>query len=214
MKDSTYYKGILLVLLITLLAAVGGCSWLEKKPDTPAKATAEETMRAGMLDLAGEAAKQPLLKLVCPASGCILGSLEVGNPANAQHFADTVKVVMAPQPSELSANYRATLAVLGKVGGYAVIGSAAKGIFGKITDGFASGYKANVDIASKIQAPAAPGAITNTTVNNSIGGSGVIGSGSFNAPTTTTSTVTNNARVCGITYSSTGVPTGFTCSGG
>lgn len=78
-----------------------------------------------------------------------------------------------------------------------------------------AGFQSNTGIAGHIQAPA-----PNLTTSYSLGGSGVIGSGSFSAPvtnTTNTSTVTTTQtnpsptapRVCGV--SPTGTPI---CSGG
>jgi hypothetical protein len=58
---------------------LSGCaSWFETKPATP---TPEETTRAAFLDKSLAATSAPLFKLSCPTTGCVIGSLEVGNPS-------------------------------------------------------------------------------------------------------------------------------------
>jgi hypothetical protein len=90
------------------------------------------------------------------------------------------------------------------------------GGFNAIANTAQSGFAATSNIAGQIQAPAA-----NITTSNSIGGSGVIGSGSYVGPVTTTNTSTSTntvtttnptPRVCTPTYTPTGLPSGFVCS--
>lgn len=128
-----------LCLLVALLALTG-CS-------TKPTVSAEDTIKAGLMDGAIAAAKAPLFKLTCPATGCILGSLEVGNPAGAAQMAEVVRVAMAPQPSEASQNYRATLQFFAPMAGNAVIGHFASNIVGKVVSGFESGFASNTAIA-------------------------------------------------------------------
>jgi hypothetical protein len=201
----------LTALLIALMVA--GCA-------TKPTVTAEDTIRAGSMDGAIKAAQTPLFELTCPALGCVIGSLKVGNPSAGQQLADVVKVAFAPQMSEAGQNFRAVLGVLGQVGGYAVIGHAASAITGKIVGGYTAGFDSNVKIAQNIPQP---GAVSNTT--NVLSGTGVLGSGTYTAPITTNTTTTTTtdrhdvitnpaARVCTPTFSATGTPTGFVCTGG
>ena len=191
--------------LLILLIFLAGCA---TKP--PAGPTADDTIKAGVVDGAIAAAKAPLFKMTCPVAGCVFASLEVGNPAGATQMAEVVKVAMTPQPDEMSQNYRATIGALAQVGGWAVIGNYANKLVGSVTNGFASGYASNVAIAGKIPQP---GAVSNTTTTNTLSGTGVLGSGTYNAPITTTTT-NPSPKVCVPTYSATGIPTGFTCTGG
>lgn len=178
---------LIMACLIAALFALAGCT-----TPKPATATAEETMKAGILDGAIAAAKAPLFKLTCPVTGCILGSLEVGNPAGAGQMAEVVKVAMTPQPSEASQNFRAVVGVLGQVGGYGVIGAAASNITGKLINGYTAGFASNTaiagagfDAAGKVatlipQAPVAtPPALPTTSIVVSGSGPTNIGSGSL-----------------------------------
>lgn len=188
-------------LSICILAIIGlsGCA---TKPQT---VTPEDTIKAGLVDAAVAASKAPLFKLTCPASGCIISSLEVGNPAGAAQLADTIKVAMTPHTSEASENFRVAMGVVGQLGVWGIGANAVSNIFGSITNGF-------VNVAGKIQAPGSITTTTTSTVNNTstsqtLSGTGVIGSGSYNAPITTTTNPL--AKVCTPTYSATGVPTGI-----
>lgn len=178
---------LLLLCLTAALFALSGCA--APKPAAP---TAEEAMKAGILDGAIAAAKAPLFKLTCPVTGCILGSLEVGNPAGAGQMAEVVKVAMTPQPSEASQNFRAVVGVLGQVGGYGVIGAAASNITGKLIGGYTAGFSSNTaiagagfDAAGKVatlipQVPVAvPPALPTTSIVVSGSGPTNIGSGSL-----------------------------------
>ena len=195
-------------LIIALLCiSIAGCATDKTKAD--------QITHAGLVDGAIAAAQAPLFKLSCPATGCILGSLEVGNPGAGAQLADVVKVVMTPQVSEAGQNFRAVLGVLGQVGGYAIIGHAASQIVGKVVGGYTSGFSSNVAIANKIQAP---GSIT----TNTIGGQGVIGSGTLTDRHDTTAItntdrhdITNPQVPCVVTptYTATGAPAGFIRSG-
>lgn len=133
--------GAIGLILLAVLLALTGCS-------TKPTVSAEDTIKAGLMDGAIAAAKAPLFKLTCPATGCILGSLEVGNPAGAAQMAEVVRVAMAPQPSEASQNYRATLGFLAPLAGYGVIGNVASNIVGKVIGGFNSGFASNTAIAT------------------------------------------------------------------
>jgi hypothetical protein len=186
---------------------LGGCA-------TKDKSTPEDVMKAGALDGAVKAASMPLFKMTCPPAGCQFSSLEVGNPAGAAQMAEIARVAMTPQPSEASQNFRAVVGALTQVGGYGVIGHFATKAISSVTDGYKAGFASNVDIAKQIQAP---GAVTtiNTTNTNTLSGTGVQGSGTYTAPITTTTTTTNpSPKVCSVTYSATGTPNGFVCSGG
>lgn len=204
-----------LIGLCLALAVLGLSGCASTKPDAP---TAEDTIKAGVVVGAIDAAKAPLFRLTCPTTGCVIGSLEVGNPSGAGQLADVVKVAMSPQPSEASQNFRAVLGVVSHIGGYAIIGNAASNIMGKITDGFKAGFTSNASIAGagfeangKIAGMIPqPGAVSNTT--NTLSGTGVLGSGTYTAPITTTTNP--SPKVCVPTYSAAGVPTGFSCTGG
>jgi len=203
-KDIFFGLQAALIICITLLAT--GCA--STKPEV----TPEHTLKAGMLDGAIEAAKAPLFKMTCPLTGCVFGSLEVGNPNGAGQMAEIVKVALTPQPSEASQNFRAVLSTVSTLGGYAIIGNAASNIFGKVTEGFAAGFKSNVDIANRIPQPGAVNTTT-TTTSNTLSGTGVLGSGTYNAPITNTTT-NPSPKVCTPTFSATGAPNGFNCTGG
>ena len=200
-------KAFIALLCITL----AGCATDKTK--------AEQITHAGLVDGAIAAAQAPLFKLSCPATGCILGSLEVGNPGAGAQLADVVKVVMTPQVSEAGQNFRAVLGVLGQVGGYAVIGHAASQIVGKVVGGYTSGFSSNVAIAGKIPQPGSTSTITNTTnTTTTLSGTGVIGSGTHNNPVTTTTDrhdVINPQIPCVVTptFTSTGAPAGFIRTG-
>lgn len=197
---------LLFSLAMVLMLGLSGCA---TKPTAP---TVEDTIKAGIVDGAVAAAKAPLFKMTCPVTGCLFGSLEVGNPGGAAQMAEIVKVAMAPQPSEASQNFRAVIGVLGQVGTIGLVSHAAASIFGKISDGY-------VGIASKIQAPGAittttntMNATTNTSTTSTLSGTGVLGSGTYTAPIT--NTTNPSPKVCTPTFSATGAPTGFVCSGG
>lgn len=202
------------IVLCLMLIFLAGCA---TKPTGP---NAEDTIKAGLMDGAIAAAKAPLFKLTCPALGCVLGSLEIGNPAGAGQMAEVVKIAMTPQPSEASQNFRAVMGVISNLGGYAIIGHAASSIMGKVVDGYASGFASNVSIAKSIPQPGATTTNTNiSNTTNSLSGTGVLGSGTYTAPITTTTTtdrhdvITNpnpvNPRIC--TTNAAGV---LTCQGG
>lgn len=218
---------ILIAVLIAL--ALTACA---HKP-TPA----EDTMKAGLMDGAIKTAQAPLFKLTCPPAGCILGSMEVGNPQGAAQMAEALRVVMTPQTT---AGEKILMAVVDKGFGALGVGLVANGIKGVMGDMFksqtavatggfeamrgtaAQGFSVNGQIASFIPQPAAN--IT-TTTTSTIGGQGVIGSGQLTTTdrhdiTTTTTdrhdvTNTNSQNtnpspmVC--TVSATGVRT---CTGG
>lgn len=187
--------------------------------------TAEETMKAGLLDGMLAATKASLFELTCPPSGCVISSLKVGNPYAAAQAAETVKVVMAPQAST---SEKVALAFIDR--GFSALtfglgAGAAKNIFGNMfashtavaTGGFnalqktaSDAFSVNGTIASNIPQPGAT-----ITTTNTIGGQGVIGSGSLttNDRHDVTNTGSNNTnptpKVCSV--NATGVQT---CSGG
>lgn len=191
-----HYSGL---IVVAIALALTGCA------SKPTVATPEDVTRAGLMDGAIAAAKAPLFKLTCPTTGCIISSLEVGNPSGAAQLADTIKVAMTPHTSEASENFRVAMGVVGQLGVWGIGANAVSNIFGSITNGF-------VNVAGKIQAPGSITTTTTSTVNNTstsqtLSGTGVIGSGSYNAPITTTTNPL--AKVCTPTYSATGVPTGI-----
>lgn len=209
MNEDTELHGItgaIALALIVVVLALTGCA------TKPSAATPADTIKAGVVDGAIEAAKAPLFKMTCSPT-CTFASLEVGNPTGATQLVEVVKAAMVTPPDEASQNYRATIGALAQVGGWAVIGNFANKLVGNVTQGFASGYASNVAIAGKIPQP---GAVTTTTTTNTLSGTGVLGSGTYTAPITTTNTTTTNPtpKVCVPTYNATGIPTGFTCTGG
>ena len=197
--------GVLDLCLLAALLALGGCA----SKDAP-KVTPADTIKAGLTDAAIEAAKAPLFRLTCPSTGCVIGSLEVGNPQGAAQLADAMKVVMAPQPSEASQNYRATLAFLGPIAGYVAIGNAASNIVGKVVGGYTAGFDSNVKIAgagfdSNVKAfdtlkeailkpvPATADPLPTTHIEISGSGPTSIGSGNLNVGS---QNPTNPTKVC------------------
>lgn len=149
----------------------------------PAGPTPEDTIKAGIADATIAAAKAPLFKLTCPTEGCVIGSLEVGNPQGGAYLADVMKVAMTPQPSEASQNFRAVVGAVGQIGGWAVIGHYATAAISSVTEGFAKGFASNAQIAgfgfdangkvaSFIPQPGAT-----TTTNITVAGDGAIGTG-------------------------------------
>lgn len=182
------------IFVSTLLAGCGVFG--EKKVDPPSTL---EVMQAGFMDGALAAAKAPLFELTCPASGCVIGSMKIGNPTSTGQLAEIVKVTLAPQRNQWLDVLSTTIGVVGQVGGYAVIGNAAGNIFGKITDGYKAGFASNASIANSgfisngsiASHIPQPGATTNIT--QSIGGDGVINGGSLvKSPTTSTTNNTTN----------------------
>jgi len=171
------------IIIAVSLFMLAGCA------STP-KAT-DEIMKAGLLDGAVKSAHAPLFKLICPATGCIIGSLEIGNPAAGAQLAEVVRVVMTPQ---VSASERIWLSVIDKgfstigmgliangvksfaasmfgsqttiaTGGFNAISGTAQTGFGAIANTAQSGFGATAVIAGRIPQP---GAITttNTTTTN------------------------------------------------
>jgi len=205
-EEDISFSGALALVIIAVVLALTGCA------TTKETATAEEVTRAGALDGAIAAAKAPLFTLSCPVTGCIIGSLSVGNPGGAAQMAEVVKVAMQPVPSEASQNFRAVLGVLGQVGGWGVIGHYAIAAIGSVTEGFAKGFASNANIATagfasntaiagQIQSPQ-----PNITTTTTLSGYGVIGSGTVTAPVTTTTNPV--AKVCGFA----GTPPTFICN--
>ena len=203
------------VIALFFVLMLSGCvSWF--KSDTPKvePATVEETTRAAFLDRVMAAAAAPLFELTCPAEGCTIGSLKVGNPFAVSQLADTAKVIFAPKRNEWLEFWGSLINGAMKVGGYAVIGDAAARITGSIVNGYTTGFGSMAQIAGfgfdatgKVASMIPqPGAVTNTTTNttNTLSGTGVMGGGQYIGP------VQNNNRVCGFV----GTPPTFTCFGG
>lgn len=196
------------LLAVILAATLCSCA-------TKPVATAEDITRAGAMDGAIKAAQTPLFELTCPVSGCVIGNIKVGNPSAVGQLADIAKVAFAPTVSEAGQNFRAVLGVIGQVGGYATIGHFASAITGKIVGGYTAGFESNVAISKNIQAP---GAIT----TNTIGGQGVIGSGTLTDRHDTSSIINTDrhdsvvnppGKTCVPTYNPvTGLPSGFVCN--
>lgn len=124
---------------IAFLLLLAGCAAKGPSP--------EDAMKAGLLDATVAQVKAPLFKLTCPPTGCIISSLEVGNPNGASQMIDIARIALTPQPSEASQNFRAVLGTVAQVGNTGVIGHFASSIFGKIVGGFTSGFDANSRIA-------------------------------------------------------------------
>lgn len=202
-EENLMWSGAMAVGLILAILGLNGCAAKSTQP------TADDTIKAGVVDGAIAASKTPLFKMTC-APSCTFASLEVGNPAAAGQMVEIVKVAMQPAPSEASQNFRAVIGVLGQVGTVGLIGHTVSNVFGKISDGY-------VGMAGKIQAP---GAITTTTTNtttntattNTLSGTGVLGSGTYTAPIATNTNP--SPKVCVPTFGATGTPTGFVCTGG
>lgn len=173
-------SGWAVLLLIVGAMVISGCATKSDKP------TADDTIKAGIMDGAIAAAKAPLFKLTCPTTGCILGSLEIGNPSGAAQMAEVVKIAMTPQPSEASQNYRATLGFLGGVSQAGFIAYGVKSVVNGFVSGFdangkiaGDGFKANGEIASLIPQTVAPN-VTNTNTYT-LSGTGALNVGSGTA---------------------------------
>lgn len=204
---------------IFLLLFLVGCESMDRNND----------LRSEVAKASISAANAPLLSITCPSQGCIIGSLEVGNPASGQQFANAIQMLSAPTGAEriwtsiIDKGFGSlgTGLIVGGIRGFASSMFASQtatsiGGFNAIANTAQSGFAATSNIAGQIQAPAA-----NITTSNSIGGSGVIGSGSYVGPVTTTNTSTSTntvtttnptPRVCTPTYTPTGLPSGFVCS--
>lgn len=221
-----------MILALLTLLVVAGCATQQTAQ--------EQVTKDKLVASAITSAQASLFELTCPAEGCIIGSLKVGNPSAAASMAETIRVVMTPQQST---SERVALAIVDK--GFTALGiglvangvksfansmfssqtSIATGGFNALQNTAAQGFASNSATARLIQAPAVPApnvtTTTNTTNTTTLSGSGVIGSGSYNAPVTTTTTTNTNSnntnpapRVCTPTYGTAGQPTGFTCTGG
>lgn len=197
-------------IVLCLVLCLTGCAG---KPTV----SADDTIKAGLTDAAIAAAKAPLFRLTCPSTGCIVGSLEVGNPAGAAQMAEMVRVAMAPQPSEASQNFRATLGFLSGVSTSGFIAYGVKSVVNGFVSGFdangkiaGDGFKANGELASLIPQTPAPASLPTTSIVVSGSGPTNIGSGSLlNGSQNPISTVTNpSPRVC------TATATGLSCVGG
>lgn len=206
MSEDTELQGMtgaIALILIIVLLALTGCA-------TKPTVSAEDTIKAGLMDGAIAAAKAPLFRLTCPVTGCILGSLEVGNPAGAAQMAEVVRVAMAPQPSEASQNYRATLGFLAPLAGYGVIGSVASNIVGKITDGFKAGFASNTAIADSgfgaagLIAGKIPQAPVANVTNWNFGNDATVGDGNTRTVNTNTWTNSYNRNAVGGSSGTTG----------
>lgn len=173
-------KTLIALLMIAVTLMLSGCWETTKMPPGP---TVEETTRAGFLDKMFTQAAVPLFKLTCPVQGCVIGSMEVGNPFAVTQLADTVRVVFAPQRNEWLEFAGTLVNAVAKVGGYKVLGDAAAKISGNIVSGYTAGYASQAQIAgygfdatgkvaSFIPQPGA-------NITQNIGGDGVIGSGSL-----------------------------------
>ena len=204
---------------IFLLLFLVGCESMDRNND----------LRSEVAKASISAANAPLLSITCPSQGCIIGSLEVGNPASGQQFTNAIQMLSAPTGAEriwtsiIDKGFGSlgTGLIVGGIRGFANSMFASQtatsiGGFNAIANTAQSGFAATSNIAGQIQAPAA-----NITTSNSIGGSGVIGSGSYVGPVTTTNTSTSTntvtttnptPRVCTPTYTPTGLPSGFVCS--
>lgn len=191
-------KTMFRALLVGLIAlTLCGCASSTKKED------AHTLMQADVLDQAKAAVAAPLFKLTCPATGCIIASLEVANPAAAAQMAEVMRVAMTPQPSPGLQAFVATMDAVKSLGAIGLVAHGVTSVVSSIVGGqvqtasagfsalsstAGAGFTANSSIASLIPQP-----ITTTTT---IGGNGTVGSGTTTTSptTTTTSTSTTNTN--------------------
>lgn len=93
----TTAKRVLLLIGAALAALfISGCKKDDVRPDAPL--TQREVISAALTTALADAAKVPLFKMTCPATGCIVGSMEVGNPMGVVALADALKVASMPVP--------------------------------------------------------------------------------------------------------------------
>ena len=223
MSKLKHLAGLLLTaaLISLIVVALASCESMDRNNE----------LRSEVAKASISAANDPLLSLTCPQQGCIIGSLKIGNPSSGQQFTNAIQMLSQPTGAEriwtsiIDKGFGSlgTGLIVGGIRGFASSMFASQtatslGGFNAIANTANSGFTATSNIAGQIQAPAAN--IT-TTTSNSIGGSGVIGSGSYTGPVTNTSTATSTVttvnpspRVCTPTYGPTGTPTGFSCVGG
>lgn len=190
-------KRVIATLLIAAFAA--GCASTKEK-ETKAM------LQADIVEKATAQAAVPLFKLTCPASGCMIGSLEVGNPSAGAQLGEIARVAFAPVRSEAVEVFGMLIDGAKTLGGIGLVSNGIAKIMSAVTSGqvamatagfsavgttAASGFASNASIAGRIQAPAVPQA----NVTNNIGGDGVIGSGSFTGPVTTTTNTNPNPMV-------------------
>lgn len=188
-------------LAALLVLSIGACATTAEKDAAVKDAQAQTVMKADLLDTAKTAAAAPLFKLTCPPTGCILASLEVGNPAAAAQMAEVVKVAFTPQPSvgaAIAHEFFDTVRTLGPIG---LVSHGISTIMHDVTSAqtatASAGFSANSAIASHIPQP---GAVTTTTNNTMVTASGPGaaaasgGTATGSAPTTTTSTTTTNSN--------------------
>lgn len=92
-----FFKRVLLLFGAALAALfISGCASKGKPAEDPA--TPREAISLALATAMVEAAKAPLFKMTCPASGCVMASLEVGNPMGVVAIADALKVASTPVP--------------------------------------------------------------------------------------------------------------------
>lgn len=230
------YFGLLVALTLSLLS-LSGCALFESKDEKAAAKipTVADVQKGGLIDGAVKSANTPLFEMTC-APSCTFASLKVGNPGATEKLAEVVRVVMTPQPSEASQNFRAVLSAVTQVGGGAVIGHYGSKITESIVGGFKSGFTSNsaiaaegfgatVKVADNIPQPGPISTVNNSLTVSGAGAAGAMGgSASASNPVTSTSNVNSNnpisnsynpvnpaPRVCTLTptYTTAGQPSGF-----
>lgn len=89
----SYVRIIIQGAAIAALLLLSGCKLFETKEDPPSE---RELYTAAVSKAFADAAARPLFKLECPDAGCIVKSLEVGNPLAIMELSKAVQVALAP----------------------------------------------------------------------------------------------------------------------
>jgi hypothetical protein len=228
------------VAAIAAAALLAGCGLFgDKKKDdegldglavqtqgTPARSSINASIAQAFLDVA----RQPLVKFECPEAGCLIKSLEVGNPMSIMELSRAFQVALAPapvQPPWWAQPINTVISALAQVGsikfGLAGVGNIVSSVVGGMATVSGTGFNALVQQGG--QAFSAydrsmqtalngyaqrPPNVTNTYTWDVSGNGNNFGSGQLsysNAPISNSYNPVNPAaRVCFMT------PTGQSCS--